>query len=207
MGYHIVNLIFHIGSVFLLYLIIKAMLGGFYISLASALIFAVHPFNSEVVNYIKARSSVMSGFFYLLAFYCWVRFRSQKKSYFYIGSLLAFISGMLSKEVVITLPVMLLLYDVYFIPVNRTDLSGWFKGRLKLLLPVIPFIFIVVVPYLIIRVMNWGQILTPFKRTPLVQLYTELPVLVKHLKLFILPVGLNIEHYHEIYIKFFVWPV
>src|SRR3972149_3004726 len=78
MGYHIVNLIFHIGSVFLLYLIIKAMLGGFYISLASALIFAVHPFNSEVVNYITARSSVMSGFFYLLAFYCWVKFRSKK---------------------------------------------------------------------------------------------------------------------------------
>src|SRR3989304_8485529 len=42
MGYHIVNLAFHIGSAFLLYLIIKAMLGSS-VALASALIFAVHP--------------------------------------------------------------------------------------------------------------------------------------------------------------------
>src|SRR3990172_4524435 len=62
-GYHIVNLAFHIGTAMLLYLIIKAMLGsGFYIAFIAALIFAVHPFNSEVVNYITARSSVMSGF-------------------------------------------------------------------------------------------------------------------------------------------------
>src|SRR3989304_10499822 len=69
-GYHIMSLTFHIGTAFLLYLILKTMLGGGFIPLASALIFAVHPFNSEVVNYITARSSVMSGFFYLLSFYC-----------------------------------------------------------------------------------------------------------------------------------------
>src|SRR3972149_2441043 len=73
-GYHVVNLAFHIGSAMLLFLIIRAMLGG-EVALASALIFAVHPFNSEVVNYITARSSVMSGFFYLLEFYCWVKYR------------------------------------------------------------------------------------------------------------------------------------
>src|SRR3989304_1494933 len=84
-GYHVVNLAFHIGSSVMLFLIVRAMLNaGFsyfepaYASLAAALIFAVHPFNSEVVNYITARSSVMSGFFYLLAFYCWVKFRSKK---------------------------------------------------------------------------------------------------------------------------------
>src|SRR3972149_8477778 len=76
-GYHVVNLAFHIGSAMLLYLIIRAMLGGG-AALTAAIIFAVHPFNSEVVNYITARSSVMSWFFYLLAFFCWVRFRSEK---------------------------------------------------------------------------------------------------------------------------------
>jgi len=111
-GYHAVNLLFHVGSAFLVFLILEAMLGGgrsedrskrqeargkkseirsqiapscilpldscFYIAFSAALIFAVHPFNAEVVNYITARSSVMCSFFYLLAFYCWVKFRSQK---------------------------------------------------------------------------------------------------------------------------------
>src|SRR3972149_8187726 len=63
LGYHVVNLAFHVGSAMLLYLIIRAMLGGG-AALTAALIFAVHPFNSEVVNYITARSSVMSWFFY-----------------------------------------------------------------------------------------------------------------------------------------------
>ena len=120
-GYHVVNLLFHAGSAFLVFLILKAMLGSFYIALASALIFAVHPFNSEVVNYITARSSVMCAFFYLLAFYCWVKFRSQNNSnflpltsYFYLFSLLAFVLAMLTKEIAITLPVVLFLYDLLF---------------------------------------------------------------------------------------------
>src|SRR3989304_356329 len=54
-GYHIVNLVFHIGSAFIIFFMVQVILGcRFYIALASSLIFAVHPFNSEVVNYITA---------------------------------------------------------------------------------------------------------------------------------------------------------
>src|SRR3972149_8771965 len=121
--YHVVNLAFHVGSAMLLFFIIMAMLdnrrkerskklevrseAAFYIALFAALVFAVHPFNSEVVNYITARSSVMCSFFYLLAFYCWVKFRSKKSDYFYPFSLLAFALAMLTKEIAITLPVVL----------------------------------------------------------------------------------------------------
>src|SRR3972149_5112542 len=233
MGYHVVNLAFHIGSAFLLYLIIKAMLGGFFISLASALIFAVHPFNSEVVNYITARSSVMSGFFYLLAFYCWVRFRSQKievrsktksnilpltsnfspspssvspltsnflllTSYFYLASLLAFLLGMISKEVVITLPIMLWLYDLYFIHPSRTPhsalrtLLNW-----RTYLPYLPFILSVLIPYFIIRKVQYKVfILHSFNRDMYMHLLTETTVLVKYIKMMIIPYGLSV--YHEI---------
>src|SRR4030066_2077277 len=148
--YRITNLLFHIGTAFLLFLTVEAILhrngeirgltSYHFIALASALIFAVHPFNSEAVNYITARSSLMSGFFYLLSFYFWVRFRGGKTevrskkleirskmsvegfsnflpltSYFYLASLLAFLFGILSKEIVITLPVVLWLYDLYFV--------------------------------------------------------------------------------------------
>jgi len=65
----------------------------------------------------------------------------------------------------------------------------------------------VVVPALIIRIIYWGGVVPSFKRSPLVQLYTSLPVLVKHLRFFVFPVGLNVEHYSEIYRSFFAWPV
>src|SRR3989304_1700710 len=62
-GYHLVNLAFHLGSDFLVFLIVQAMLGGMgnggWAAPAAGLLFLVHPFNSEVVNYITARSSVM----------------------------------------------------------------------------------------------------------------------------------------------------
>src|SRR3972149_5234382 len=76
LGYHLVNLAFHIGSAFLVFLIVTVLLqnnkgdqrgladdSGFFPGLTAGLIFLVHPFNSEVVNYITARSSVMCAFF------------------------------------------------------------------------------------------------------------------------------------------------
>src|SRR3972149_10545934 len=84
-GYHLTNLAFHIGTAFLVFLIVQAMLrippyppllkGGWgdfpsFPALAAALLFLTTPFNSEVVNYISTRSSVMSAFFYMLSFYC-----------------------------------------------------------------------------------------------------------------------------------------
>src|SRR3990172_2548698 len=173
------------------------------------------------------RSSVMSGFFYLLAFYCWVRYRggeaddrsqmsgegfpnfSPLPSIFYLISLLAFLLGMLCKEVVITLPVVLWLYDIYFVHPRRTPPHSSLRRLFNwhTYLPYLPFVLAVVVPAMIIRIIYWGGVVPSFKRSPLVQFYTSLPVLVKHLRLFVFPTGLNIDHYSEIYNTFFTWPV
>ena len=125
-GYHLVNLAFHVGSAFLLFLIVNAMtveglevrskspLSSLFPPIAAGLLFLTTPFNSEVINYVTARSSVMCSFFMLLSFYLWMKFRSQNTSIFYLYSFLAFLLAMLTKEVAIMLPVMFLLYDVYF---------------------------------------------------------------------------------------------
>src|SRR3972149_2376650 len=82
-GYHLVNLGFHIGSAFLVFMVIRLMMRGVesvsFPALAAGLFFLTTPFNSEVVNYVAARSTVMSAFFYLLSFYWWVRFREVAK--------------------------------------------------------------------------------------------------------------------------------
>src|SRR3990172_4872050 len=73
-GYHLVNLALHIGSAYLLFLVIghimRGIKGQFFSSLTAGLLFLTTPFNSEVVNYVTARSSVMCSFFSLLSFYC-----------------------------------------------------------------------------------------------------------------------------------------
>jgi len=265
-GYHLINLVFHIGSAFMLFLIVQAVASivedkpprynqpvaagdvaagdvaaqdvaaqdvaaGFslrstpvFIALASALIFAVHPFNSEVVNYITARSSVMSGFFYLLAFYCWVQFRNVAAGFslrdqggiprnlkvattpYYLTSLLAFLLGMLTKEVVITLPVVLWLYDLYFYRSSPGTHGTQAKacGYIYLLnwrtyIAYLPFFLLVAIPYIVLRMSFTGAMFPTFKRDLLTQFYTEIPVLVKYIRLFFLPVGLNVDHYVSIY--------
>ena len=209
-GYHLVNLAFHVGSAFLLFLIVQAMFTPtpslpLYAALASGLIFLVHPFNSEAVNYTTARSSLMSGFFYLLGFYCWVRFRGQaSRSYsssrFYTASVLAFVAGMLSKEVVITLPIVLWLYDLYF-GERRRILLNWHTY-----VPYLPFVLIGVIPYLMIRLFSLGKVLDRFQRDMLTQFLTEIPVMVKHWQMFLFPRGLSLIHDVEIY-HGISWPV
>ena len=152
------------------------------VSFATALIFAVHPFNAEVVNYITARSSVMCSFFYLLSFYFWIRFRSQKGSYFYIISLLAFILAMLTKEIAITLPLMLFLYDFYFL-----------RGSLRRYLAYLPYVLLVIVPYLAYRMMVYGHIVGA-TRPYMQNMLTQTTVLLKYIQLMFLPVGLTIDH-------------
>ena len=240
-GYHILSLAFHIGTAYLLFLILKTMLGGGFIPLASALIFAVHPFNSEVVNYITARSSVMSGFFYLLSFYCWVKFRSHSRRdrvdrpvgtsvgtdvgtdvdvgtdlqvcpqsmdrpsglslqmslrdvASYIASLLAFLLGMLSKELVITLPAVLFLYDLYFTPVKGVTLYERLKWQLKMSAPIIPFILMVAIPYVIVRIHFLGRGIPSPPKGYFLHFLMETKVIVKYLSLLFSPSGLSVDH-------------
>lgn len=220
-GYHIVNLAFHICSAFLIFLIVKAVLGrgnsGFRTALAAGLIFLVHPFNSEAVNYITARSSLMSGFFYLLGFYFWVKFRETAgnkriagnlvSSHFllYIASCLAFFLGMLSKEVMITLPIMLWLYDLYFTPRVTVKLRTLFNWRVYV--AYLPFVIIGILPYLAIRIFSFGSVLPTFQRDVWTQFLTMMPVLVKHLQMFFVPFPLTPIHHVEIYKTFLAAPV
>lgn len=196
-GYHAVNLMFHAGSAFLVYLILQTMLPS-WPSVAAALIFAVHPFNSEAVNYITARSSVMCAFFYLLSFYFWIRFRGPAikagaKAWlpYYPGSLLAFILAMLTKEVAITLPVIFLLYDLYF---SEGQTEGHKRLPATRYLSYAPFIFLIIAPYLLFRILVYGHIVGGDTRNYVSNFLVQPKVLLNYIQLLFFPYGLTIEH-------------
>ena len=122
-GYHLINLIFHILTAFLIYLILTEIFLRMHLdnclfpALLASLVFLTHPLATESVTYISSRSSVMSGFFYLLALYFFIKACNKKKRYFIYsaGSFISFLLSIGCKEIAITLPVAFLLFDYYFI--------------------------------------------------------------------------------------------
>jgi hypothetical protein len=95
------------------------------IALAAALIWTIHPLQTESVTYIVQRAESIMGLFYLLTLYCVIRGAgSARPMAWYVLAVLACLLGMASKEVMATAPLVVLLYD-------RTFLSGTFQGALR----------------------------------------------------------------------------
>src|ERR1051325_435786 len=117
-GYHAFNVPIHILSALLLFGIVRRTLEGerlrddygtdsTALALAVALIWTVHPLQTESVNYIIQRTELLMGFFFLLTLYCTICGR-------YCLAVLACAFGMGSKEVMVTAPLIVLLYDCVF---------------------------------------------------------------------------------------------
>ena len=135
LGYHLTNIVWHAANAVLFYWI-ACLLFRWAIPHASetirnriplaaflsALLFAIHPLRAESVAWITERRDVVSGFFYLAAILVYVRGVRDtpertlaRKNYW--TCFVLFLLGILSKEMVVTLPVILLILDVY--PLGR----------------------------------------------------------------------------------------
>jgi tetratricopeptide (TPR) repeat protein len=91
------------------------------LAFAVALLWTLHPLQTESVTYIVQRSESLMGLFYWLTLYCFIRGATSARAGAWIAlSLLACLAGMATKEVMVSAPVMVLLYD-------RTFLAGSFR--------------------------------------------------------------------------------
>jgi tetratricopeptide (TPR) repeat protein len=80
-----------------------------------AVLWTVHPLQTESVTYISQRAESLMGLFYLLTLYCFIRSSESSTPVFWqILSILACLLGVLSKENIATVPLMVLLYDRTF---------------------------------------------------------------------------------------------
>ncbi|MEI7595583.1 MAG: tetratricopeptide repeat protein [Bacteroidota bacterium] len=114
-----------------------------YFALFAAGLYALHTANAETVNYIISRSDVQSSFFIVLSFAIFILYPNQRKKYFY---LIPALIGVLAKETVLVLPVLLFFYITLFEKnMSLSDLlkPSNFKITFKSFLVVVP-IFIVV---------------------------------------------------------------
>ena len=125
-GHHWTNVIIHIMNSLLLYLIFLRMSAGQVRSVLIALVFAVHPLNVESVAWIAERKNVLSaclGFLTVAAYLDYARKPSRLR---YAALFLIFLTGLLAKPMLVTLPVLLLLLDFWPLGrvAERADSSG-----------------------------------------------------------------------------------
>ncbi len=134
-GYHAFNLIIHLLAALTLFGIIRRTLllkifhfryerSAPWLALSVALIWMVHPLQTNSVTYIIQRAESMMGLFYLLTLYCFLRGAAFSTGrWWFIAAIIACALGMLSKPVMATAPLIVLLYD-------RTFLARSFKSAL-----------------------------------------------------------------------------
>jgi Flp pilus assembly protein TadD len=126
-GYHAANVAVHLCSALVLFGLIRRSMAlprlqGSYgpramdLAAAVAVLWTIHPLNTEAVNYVTQRTELLFGFFYLLTLYAVVRSHFSSRPLVWYGlAVLACALGMASKESMVTAPLMVLLYERVFV--------------------------------------------------------------------------------------------
>lgn len=197
-GYHLLNLLFHMASSLLVFLLTSRLAGegekGQMAGLAAATLFLLHPLATQSVTYIVQRYTSVASFFYLLAVVFYLKGREGKRSALFL-SLAAALAATRSKEIALTIP-MTLLFLEYLFP------HGSLKTRL---LRLAPYLFIAALIPLSRVAGHFGSIdsmhelLSRGSRETVgidrsIYLITQIHVVVTYIRLLILPVGLTLDY-------------
>ena len=118
-GYHLTNLILHILSTLLLFWLFNRMTGAIWKSAFVAALFALHPLHVESVAWIAERKDVLSAFFWMLTLCLYVYYTEKPVIKRYLLVLFSFVFALMSKPMVVTLPVIMILLDYW--PLKRFE--------------------------------------------------------------------------------------
>src|SRR5438874_11242692 len=146
-GYHLVNLLLHIGCVVLVLRILRFLrIPG---AELATIIFALHPVNVETVAWITERKNTLSGVFGLAATLWYLKFDEGRRSRSYALAVGLFFLGLLSKTAIVTLPLALLV------------IFWWKRGAISWrrdVVPLIPFFFLSATAGLMTSWVEYGNI-------------------------------------------------
>jgi tetratricopeptide (TPR) repeat protein len=138
-GHHATSLALHLVNGVLLFLLLRALTRDELPSLLVAAVFALHPVNVESVAWIAQRKTLLSTAFGILAIAAYARYARGGGRRAYLASLLGLALSLTSKQMFVTLPVLLLLLDYW--PLRRAELE---TARIRLLAEKLPHLLLAV---------------------------------------------------------------
>jgi len=132
--HHFTNVLLHTLAAILLFLALQQMTAVVWRSAFVAALFAVHPLRVESVAWIAERKDVLSGLCFMLTLLAYVYYTRAPSLRRYLGVALMFVLGLMSKPMLVTLPLVLLVLDYW--PLSRIGGHRSGAGR-QLLMPVL----------------------------------------------------------------------
>lgn len=238
-GYHIVNTLIHALNTILVYLFLFYTLSALRdddggelwskkIALYAALLFATHPVQTQSITYIVQRMESLSALFFLLSMILFIRGVKceglGKRCVLFVGVVLGYILAFKSKEVAITLPAVVLVYDYCFIAKGSLrDMLGRWPLYLVLLATLVYFAISTIIPLggfndlspessgLIAAAPAMGASLPSagFNVESISSkeyLFTQLNVVVYYIALLIVPINQNLDYDFPVARGFFSTP-
>lgn len=214
-GWHIFNIGFHIANSIFVYLLIlwtlslpslRARYGARArrMALFGALIFALHPIQTESVTYIISRTELLATFFYLATFLFFIKGVNTRKSRYYVAAFFTSLLAMGSKEWAVTLPATLVLYDFLFIAEGKP--TGILSRGMAYFLVALPWGF---VAYNMMTSNLSGAgfgISGQNSITPWTYLLTSLNVEWTYIRLLFLPINQNLDYTFPVAKTLFEFP-
>jgi Flp pilus assembly protein TadD len=222
-GYHAVNLAVHVGTALLAWLLVTLLLRAPFLAerpppertrallpLFAALLFVVHPLQTQAVTYVTQRFASLATLLYLLAVVLYVAFRLAIRPAARIlalaGGLAAALLAMWTKEIAFTLPFAIALVEVLF-------WRGSWRPRLLVLAPFLATALVIPWRVGLLSASSLseadaglqaagGSVLSRAEYVA-----TQLRVVVSYLRLFVLPIGQNVDPDVQAYRSFLDGPV
>jgi len=148
-GHHLPNIALHALNAVLLFLALRALTGELWPCALAAALFAVHPLRAESVAWVTERKDTLSGAFWMLTMLAYAGYAKRPTIGRYALVFVALACGLMSKPMLVTLPAVLLLLDLW--PLARWnavapgEVAQRSLGRLVLeKLPLLPLVLVAV---------------------------------------------------------------
>ncbi len=201
-GFHLTNLLLHLLTVVLVFLVTRKISRSPVAAGIATLLFALHPVHVETVAWVSERKGLISTFFACLAILAYTQYTETQKLRYYCSTFGCMAFGLMAKPMVLTLPFIFLLLDIW--PLRRAKTwHGLIANNAKLLTEKMPFLLLTLGSVIITSYTQWkGGSFLGFDIIPLSSRIANAAIsLWRYLWHLVYPVRLSVLYPHPVH-----WP-